>query len=81
MNKHNNSSRTEKAVKNSLIVATCQVLYLIASFICRTVFIKMLGAEYLGIIGLFNNILTILNFVELGIGSALVYRMYAPFAP
>lgn len=73
-------NRTQKVVLNTSITLMCQIVYLIVSFICRTVFTKTLGAEYLGISGLFSNILTILNFAELGIGSALVYRMYEPLA-
>jgi hypothetical protein len=56
----------------------CQIVYIVISFICRTIFTKILGAEYLGINGLFSNILTMLSFVELGMGSALVYKMYKP---
>ena len=55
-----------------------QVISLIVSFLCRTIFTKIMGAEYLGISGLFTNILTILSFAELGIGSAIVFRLYAP---
>ncbi|MCI9583188.1 MAG: oligosaccharide flippase family protein [Clostridium sp.] len=73
-------SRTDKAVRNTMVSLACQMLYLLLSFICRTVFTNMLGAEYLGISGLFSNLLTLLSFAELGIGSALVYRMYAPLA-
>ena len=72
--------RTYSAVKNSTITLGCQFIFLIMSFICRTVFTKTLGAEYLGVSGLFSNILTILSFAELGIGTALVYRMYKPLA-
>ncbi len=73
-------SRTDKAVRNTVVSLVCQMIYLIVSFICRTVFTNMLGAEYLGISGLFSNLLTLLSFAELGIGSALAYRMYAPLA-
>lgn len=73
-------SRTDKAVRNTMVSLSCQMIYLIVSFICRTVFTNMLGAEYLGISGLFSNLLTLLSFAELGIGSALVYRMYSPLA-
>mgnify|MGYP004503268177 CR=1 FL=1 len=73
-------SRTKKALLNSTVTLGCQFVYLILGFVCRTVFTKMLGAEYLGVSGLFTNILTILSFAELGIGSALVYRMYEPLA-
>ena len=72
--------RTYSAVKNSTITLGCQFVFLIMSFVCRTVFTKTLGAEYLGVSGLFSNILTILSFAELGIGTALVYRMYKPLA-
>lgn len=73
-------SRTDNAIKNTKITMLCHIIYLICSFVCRTVFSKRLGEEYLGIGGLFSNILTILSFAELGLGSALVYRMYKPFA-
>ena len=74
------NSRTNKAMKNVLITTLCQIIYLLVSFICRTVFTRTLGAEYLGLNGLFSNVLTMLSFVELGIGSALVYKMYKPLA-
>lgn len=73
-------NRTQKAILNSTITLSCQIVYLVISFVCRTIFTKTLGAEYLGVSGLFSNILTILSFAELGIGSALVYRMYEPLA-
>ena len=74
------NSRTQNALKNSIITTICQILYLLSSFIGRTALTKILGAEYLGINGLFSNILTIISFAELGIGSALVYHMYKPLA-
>lgn len=74
------NSRTGKAIRNTAVTTICQMSYLIASFICRTIFSNMLGKEYLGVSGLFTNILTILSFAELGMGSALVYRLYAPLA-
>lgn len=73
-------SRTGRALRNTAVTTICQLSYLIASFVCRTIFSNMLGQEYLGISGLFTNILTILSFAELGMGSALVYRLYAPLA-
>lgn len=50
------------------------------SFIARIFFIKILGADYLGINGLFTNILTMLSLVELGIGPAIVFSLYKPLA-
>ncbi len=74
------SSRTDNALKNTKITILCHIVFLVCSFVCRTIFTKQLGAEYLGIGGLFANILTILSFAELGLGSTLVYRLYKPFA-
>ena len=71
-------TRTQKALKNALITTLCQIIYIGTSFVCRTIFTKLLGSEYLGVNGLFSNILTMLSFIELGIGSALVYKMYKP---
>lgn len=73
-------SRTRNALRNSSVALVCQMIYIVVSFVCRTVFTKLLGSEYLGINGLFSNIITMLSFAELGIGSALVYRMYEPIA-
>ena len=73
-------SRTDNVIKNTKITILCHIVFLVCSFVCRTVFTKKLGAEYLGISGLFSNILTILSFAELGLGSTLVYRLYKPFA-
>ncbi len=47
-------------------------------FITRTVFIHTLGKSYLGINGLFGNILDLLSLAELGVGQALAYRLYKP---
>ena len=68
------------ALKNSSITLVCQIIYLLLSFVCRTIFTYLLGAEYLGVNGLFANVLTILSFAELGIGTALVYRLYEPIS-
>lgn len=75
-----NKSRSFNATINFSFGAITQVLNIIISFIVRTIFIKMLSAEYLGINGLFSNILSILSFAELGIGNAIIYNMYKPIA-
>ena len=70
------SNRTQKSVKNMTIGMLSQLFTLWLSFVSRTVFIKFLTAEYLGISGLFSNVLTVLSFAELGIGDAMTYAMY-----
>lgn len=73
-------SRTKNASLNAAVSIITQVIILIVSFVCRTFFIKVLGAEYLGIDGLFSSILTILSLAELGFGSAIIYDLYKPIA-
>ena len=72
------SNRTQKSVKNMTIGMLSHLFTLWLSFVSRTVFIKFLTAEYLGISGLFSNVLTVLSFAELGIGDAMTYAMYKP---
>ena len=74
------SSRTDNIVENMKTGLVVQLLNKILAFVVRTVFIKVLSTEYLGINGLFTNILTILSFAELGIGNAIIFNMYKPVA-
>jgi len=57
-----------------------QFITLVLAFISRTVFIKTLGAEYLGLNGLFSSILTSMSLAEMGIGAAIAYALYKPIA-
>lgn len=57
-----------------------QVMVTLLNFISRTIFIKTMGVEYLGINGLFSNILTVLSLAELGIGNAIMYALYKPLS-
>ena len=52
----------------------------IMGLVTRTFFIRCLSAEYLGVNGLFTNILTMLSLAEMGVGSAITYSMYKPIA-
>lgn len=73
-------TRTENVAKNVVLSSIFQIVAYIIGFVSRTIFIKILGEEYLGLNGVFTNILTLLSFAELGIGSAIVYSMYKPLA-
>lgn len=52
----------------------------ILTFVVRTVFIKTLGAEILGLNGLLINILSMLSLAELGISTAINFSLYKPIA-
>ena len=73
-------SRIENSAKNFIANAGAQIVAIILNLFSRKVFIRTLGEDYLGINGLFSNIITVLSLAELGIGTAIVYSMYAPIA-
>lgn len=72
--------RTKNSIQNSIVAIISNVLIIILGFVVQTVFVKTLGEEYLGINGLFNNIISMLAIVELGIGPAIVSNLYKPIA-
>ena len=76
----NNSSRLKNSLKNSLVGLITQFITIILGFINRSVFIYFLSVEYLGISGVFTNLLTMISLAELGVGSTFVYSMYKPIA-
>ena len=73
-------SRVKNSFKNIVVNNIYQFLNIILSFIIRTIFIKTLGENYLGLNGLFTNILSVLSLAELGVGTAMVYSMYKPIS-
>ena len=76
----NEQTRTKNSFRNIGFSFSLQLCTLIVSFISRTVFIKILGQEYLGINGLYSNILSVLSLADLGIHTAMVYSLYEPIA-
>lgn len=76
----NSKGRIENSFINSVSGLLVQIISTILGLLARTVFIHTLGKEYLGINGLFSNILTILSLAELGVGSAIIYNLYKPVA-
>ncbi len=74
------NSRTKNSFLNLLTGLGGQLLTTILGFVVRTVFIHTLGKEYLGINGLFSNILSMLSLTELGLGTAMAYMLYKPLA-
>ena len=73
-------SRMKNGARNLGAATVNRVILMVLPFIARTVLVRILGSEYLGLSGLFTSILNVLNLSELGFGSALVYSMYKPIA-
>lgn len=74
------NNRLKKSIINSSVASITQIATILIRFLVQTIFIHKLGIIYVGINGLFSNVLLILSFAELGIGSALVYAMYKPLS-
>lgn len=70
--------RTYNSIKNMTVSMALGVIAIIVGFIAQKVFIEHLGVDYLGINGLFTNIVMMLAIAELGLGVAIIYHLYAP---
>ena len=71
-------TRTHNSLLNLITGTVSTGLVILLNFIVRSVFIRYLGDSFLGIEGLFTNILSMLSLAELGFGSAIVFRLYKP---
>ena len=73
-------SRVKNTVRNSIVGMGGYVLSAVMSFVGRMVFIRQLGVEYLGVAGLYSNILSVLALSDLGLYTVMVYSLYKPLA-
>ncbi len=72
--------RSENSVKSVITATITSIVTILIGFITQSVFVKTLGNEYLGINGLYTNILSMLAIAELGFGSAIIVNLYRPVA-
>lgn len=72
--------RVRNSLKNMATGIAGFIIADVVNFIVRLVFIRTLGEVYLGVDGLFANIITILSISELGIGTAIIFNLYKPIA-
>ncbi|MBD5449299.1 MAG: hypothetical protein HDR28_03915 [Lachnospiraceae bacterium] len=73
-------SRIVKVRKNLITSVLQNVLNLTLTYVSRLIFVKVLDAGYLGINGLFSNVLNILSLADLGMGTVMMYSLYKPIA-
>ncbi|MBO5060349.1 MAG: hypothetical protein J6C82_05495 [Clostridia bacterium] len=71
-------SRTTHSLRNFIMSTFGAILTILFNFISRTVLIKTLGSDYIGINGLFTNVLSMLSLADLGVGTAILYNLYKP---
>lgn len=69
--------RSQKALKNVSTGLINKAAIMLLSFATKTIFIRLLGAEYNGVSSLYTNILSVLALAELGIGNVLMFYLYS----
>lgn len=74
------ASRTKNSKRNIVVGLLKQFVILLFPFVTRTIILRVLGNEYLGVGSLFTSILQVLNVAELGITSAIIVSLYKPIA-
>ena len=72
------SERVHRSVMNIKVGMLFYILSLFLAFFSRKIFLDCLGAEFIGLTGMLNNIMGYLSVAELGIGTSIVYFLYKP---
>lgn len=67
-----------ESLLNSFFSILNNIVNMLVGFVAQTFFIRILGTEFLGLNGLFSNIVSMMGIVELGIGNAIIYNLYKP---
>lgn len=75
-----NAVRTKMSVKNAAATMVNRICGMALNFFARGVFVRTLGAEYLGLGGFFGNIFALVSLCELGFGAAFTQSLYKPIA-
>ena len=65
-------SRTFNSIRNSSVAIVNNIMNIVLGFVYRTLFVMVLAKEYLGLNGLYTNILSLLSIAELGLSSAII---------
>ena len=73
-------SRVDNVAKNMKFAILCQVMVVGVNFAVRRAFADVLGRDYLGLSGLFSDLLSMLSLAELGFGTSILFSLYRPVA-
>lgn len=69
------------SIKKNIVISTIyNILLILFNFIGRRLFLMYIGIDYLGISGLFLNVISLLSLADLGIGMTINYMLYKPLA-
>lgn len=73
-------TRTEYSVRNTMVSIVSRVAAIVMGYLLRVVFTHTLSESYVGLNGLFIDIISVLSLSEMGIGTAITYALYRPVA-
>lgn len=73
-------SRTEYSALNTSAAMISRILTILVGYFTRVVFTHLLSESYVGLNGLLLDVVNVLSFTELGIGTAITYALYKPVA-
>lgn len=76
----NSKSRTQYSAYNTSIALFSRAAAILMGYVVRVVFTHMLSENYVGINGLFTDILNVLSLSEMGIETAISFALYKPIA-
>ncbi len=71
-------SNAKKSLINMSILLPLHIFQILLNFVLKTVFIKTMGSDYLGVNVLFGDIATLLSLTELGLNNAILFELYKP---
>ncbi len=71
-------SKRKTVIKNSSIGLISQACGMLFTFVTRSLFIRCIGVELLGLNSTFFSVLNALSLAELGFETAVVYNLYRP---
>lgn len=74
------SNRTLNVKRNLIWGAFATVIAILMPFLSKTTIIYVMGIEYEGLNSVFVSIIQVLSITDLGLGTAIIYSLYAPIA-
>ena len=79
-NERNNDKRLISVKRNVQALSFLGVFSAVLMYLERVVFVAYMPIEYVGLYGLFQNILNFLSIADFGVSTALTYCLYEPLA-
>lgn len=73
-------SRTEYSARNTSVAIFSRLFAILMGYVTRVVFTRTLSVSYVGINGLFLDIINVLSLSELGISTAVTFALFQPIA-